>query len=731
MGGSAVAIDDERLHATLAAVFGYSTFRPLQQEIIRATLDGRDVFALLPTGGGKSLCYQLPALLRSGLTVVVSPLIALMKDQVDALTALGVNATYINSSLEYDELRARQDAVVRGEVRLLYVAPERLMLPGFLRLLERVPLAGFAIDEAHCISEWGHDFRPEYRELRRLRQLFPATPLAAFTATATARVEQDILEQLGLEEAARFRGSFNRANLFYEVRPKRNAYHQLVAYLRDHRRDSGIIYCQSRAGTEKLAEKLQDDGFPAAAYHAGLESDERRRRQEDFSRDRVPIVVATVAFGMGIDKPDVRFVIHYDLPKNLESYYQESGRAGRDGEPSDCILFFSRGDVAKQQRFIEEKPTLEERRVAHEQLRQMADWADAHECRRRALLAYFDEEFAGQSGPCCDVCRTPVEEVDYTIPAQMLLSCVVRTGQRFGMNHVVDVLRGSQSQKIQQFGHERLSTYGIGRDRRKAEWLALARELVRRGYLSQDPERFNTLAVTEPGWTVLRGEETVRLAKLYERGAGRVAEPAGDVDDAVFEELRALRRRLAEARGVPPYVIFHDSTLRELAGRLPTTQAALRRVTGVGERKAEDFGEAVLAVLAPHAEAKGVTDDDAQEAFDFPPPRERRRTPGLSDTAQASLDLFDEGLDLAEIAHRRGLARSTIEGHLTQAIAGGALTDLDRLVPPERQQAILAAIEALDSTRLTPLLEHLGADYSYSELRFVVTALGQGMAPTP
>ncbi len=391
------------IRACLKATFGYTSFRPLQEDIVRSILAGRDVFVLMPTGGGKSLCYQLPALLLDGMTVVVSPLIALMKDQVDSLEALGVSATYVNSSLDASEIGRRQAAVARGEVKLLYVAPERLMMPGFLRLLAATGVAFFAIDEAHCISEWGHDFRPEYRELARLRALFPGTALGAFTATATTRVQADIRAQLGLQSAASFRGSFNRPNLFYEVRPKHDAYGQLVRYLRGRDRSSGIVYCQSRARTEQLAAQLSADGFAAVAYHAGLESEERRGRQDAFIKDDVQIVVATIAFGMGIDKPDVRFVVHYDLPKNLEGFYQESGRAGRDGEPADCILFYGPGDAVKHRHFIDEKPSAIERQVALRQLRQMDEWAAGTTCRRRALLAYFDESFDGQAGPCCDV----------------------------------------------------------------------------------------------------------------------------------------------------------------------------------------------------------------------------------------------------------------------------------------------------------------------------------------
>lgn len=502
---------DARVLGTLRSVFGYPEFRPLQEDIVRSILLGRDVFVLMPTGGGKSLCYQLPALLLDGATVVISPLIALMKDQVDALGARGISATFINSSLSGPEIGRRQAAVARGDVRIVYVAPERLMMPGFLRLLSSVKVALFAIDEAHCISEWGHDFRPEYRELTQLRDLYPASTLAAFTATATPRVQADIVSQLRLADAARFRASFNRSNLFYEVRPKRNAFSELIAILEESGEGPGIVYCLTRNGTEDLAQSLQARGFAAAAYHAGLTSDERRLRQEAFIAGEIRIVVATIAFGMGIDKANVRFVVHYDVPKNLEGFYQESGRAGRDGEPSRCILFYSYGDVAKHEYFIGQKATESEQRVARQQLRAVVDWAESATCRRRRLLDYFDESFDEQIGPCCDLCRDPPSLVDRTVQAQMFLSCVKRTGERFGAAYVVDVLWGSNSERIRRFGHDRLSTYRIGRDHSKEEWIQLARQLLSAGYVRRAEDEFNALKLTNAGNGVLFERQVVLL----------------------------------------------------------------------------------------------------------------------------------------------------------------------------------------------------------------------------
>ena len=712
---------DAQILAALRSTFGYPSFRPLQREIVQSVLSGKDVFVLMPTGGGKSLCYQLPALLLDGLTVVVSPLIALMKDQVDALRALGVAATFINSSLDQSEIGRRQAAVARGDVKLLYVAPERLMMPGFLHLLATVKIALFAIDEAHCISEWGHDFRPEYRDLTRLRALFPSTTLGAFTATATPRVQADIKAQLRLQTANCFQGSFNRPNLYYDVRPKKDAYRQLVGYLRQRRSASGIVYCQSRVATEALAEKLRKDGFSAVAYHAGLENGERQRRQDAFIKDDVQIIVATIAFGMGVDKPDVRFVVHYDLPKNLEGYYQESGRAGRDGEPSDCILFYSAGDVVKHRHFIDEKSNAVERQVAFQQLRQMADWAESVGCRRRALLAYFHEPFDGQPDPCCDRCREPTEERDYTVAAQMLLSCVKRTGERFGAAHVVDVLRGSRSERILRLGHDKLTTHGIGRDRSADEWRHLIRGLLQGGHLSQSQDQYATLLLTDKGRELVLGKATFSYVSLPSSAMSTAAESTEPNPD-LFEQLRALRKRLADERGVAPYVIFHDTTLRQMAARLPTTRAQLLRIQGIGERKADDFGDAFLAAIAEHARQTGAKPDDTyhpQGRSNGRPSDSRERNDGLTPTVVTTLALFNEGRSVDEIATLRQLVPRTIEQHLLQAVEAGESIAVDRLVDGAKRRAIEAAIAEVGGDFLKPIMDRLGDGYSYGELAIV------------
>ncbi|MGC1321033.1 MAG: DNA helicase RecQ [Candidatus Udaeobacter sp.] len=613
--------------------FGYDQFRPLQREIIEDALAGRDVFVLMPTGAGKSLCFQLPALMRDGLTIVVSPLIALMKDQVDALQTSGIPATYLNSTLDRDESKARWRGLHRGQYRMLYVAPERLMLETFLERALNWNIAQFAIDEAHCISEWGHDFRPEYRELKKLRKHLPDVPIMALTATATERVRGDIIKELELRDPRAYVASFNRPNLTYRIIPKTAAYEQLLAFIRSRPNDSGIIYCASRKGTESLAGKLNEDGVSARPYHAGLTNVERTKHQDAFLRDDVRVITATIAFGMGINKPNVRFVVHYDLPKNLESYYQETGRAGRDGLPGECVLLFSPGDVAKQLHFIDEK-TEKEARIARAQLQQMVHYAETRACRRSTLLEYFGETYparrddAGDPTPppevsceSCDNCLQPRETFDGTVHAQKFLSCVYRIHARhgfgFGLGHIVDVLRGADTEGIRQRGHNELSTYGIGGELKRGEWQAIGRELLRLGLVECAPGKFATLSLTPAGLEALRKRTSVVLTKQIEiaEKSARIKPGAIECDEVLFARLRALRRQLADARGVPAYIIFSDVSLREMARNFPANSTEFRRIPGVGEQKLKDFGEAFLSKIKSHS-ARRMLSKDAD--FTFP-----------------------------------------------------------------------------------------------------------------
>jgi ATP-dependent DNA helicase RecQ len=624
------------LLSALKKHFGYDRFRPLQREIIEDALAGRDVFVLMPTGGGKSLCFQLPALMRRGLTIVVSPLIALMKDQVDALQTSGIPATYLNSTLDREEAKARWRGLHRGEYRMLYVAPERLMLDTFLERALNWDIAQFAIDEAHCISEWGHDFRPEYRELKKLRKHLPTVPIMALTATATERVRADIIKELGFSDARAYVASFNRPNLTYRVIPKTAAYEQLLTFIRSRPNDSGIIYCASRKGTESLARNLNEDGVSAKPYHAGLTNVERTKHQDAFLRDDVRVITATIAFGMGINKPNVRFVVHYDLPKNLESYYQETGRAGRDGLPSECVLLFSPGDVAKQSHFIDEKDE-KEARIARAQLQQMVHYAETRECRRATLLEYFGETYpakldeVGDQTPSlepscesCDNCLQPRETFDGTVHAQKFLSCVYRIHARhafgFGLGHVVDVLRGADTEAIRQRGHNELSTYGIGAELKRAEWQAIGRELLRLGLVECAPGKFATLSLTPAGLEALRKRTSIVLTKQIEIAEKRARTKPGAIecDEVLFERLRALRRRLADERGVPAYIIFSDVSLREMARKYPINSSEFRRIAGVGEQKLKDFGEAFMREIKSYSAANPRRIFSKDGDFTFP-----------------------------------------------------------------------------------------------------------------
>ncbi len=613
--------DAVELLAPLKRHFGHDQFRPLQREIVQDALAGQDVFVLMPTGGGKSLCFQLPALMREGLTIVVSPLISLMKDQVDALQTSGIAATYLNSTLNREEAKARWRGLHRGEYRMLYVAPERLMLDTFLERALNWNIAQFAIDEAHCISEWGHDFRPEYRELKKLRKHLPEVPIMALTATATGRVRGDIIKELELRDPRCYVASFNRPNLAYRVVPKTAPYDQLLGFIRSRPNDSGIIYCASRKSTESLARNLNEDGISTKPYHAGLTTSERTKHQDAFLRDDVSVITATIAFGMGINKPNVRFVVHYDLPKNLESYYQETGRAGRDGLPSECVLLFRPSDVAKQLHFIDEKSE-KEARIARAQLQQMVHYAETRECRRATLLEYFGEIYpakrdglGGETPPLqvscegCDNCLQPRETFDGTVHAQKFLSCVYRIYARhgfgFGLGHVVDVLRGADTEAIRQRGHNELSTYGIGGELKRGEWQAIGRELLRIGLIECAPGKFTTLSLTPDGLETLRKRTRVTLTKridIAEKGA-RTKAGAIECDEVLFDCLRGLRRKLADERNVPAYVIFSDVSLREMARNYPTTLSEFRRIAGVGERKLKSFAEPFLSDIKSYLAA--------------------------------------------------------------------------------------------------------------------------------
>ncbi|MBF0282025.1 MAG: DNA helicase RecQ [Zetaproteobacteria bacterium] len=583
--------------------FGYAQFRLNQAEVIDDLIAGRDAFVLMPTGGGKSLCYQIPALIRSGVTIVVSPLISLMKDQVDALKSNGIDAAFYNSTLTSGEAKQTLAKLYAGALKLLYIAPERLMADDFLSRLDQINLALFAIDEAHCVSQWGHDFRPEYTKLQTLRTRFPKVPLIALTATADAQTRADILNVLGLNHATTHISSFDRPNIRYTVIAKDDPLKQLAHFLAQKGDKSGIIYALSRKRVEQISEKLQSQGFKAAAYHAGLPLDVRAEVQEHFIKDQLQIVVATVAFGMGIDKPNVRFVVHYDLPKNIEGYYQETGRAGRDGLPAEALLFVGGQDIVLARSLIEQGQNERQKSVEIQKLNAMIDFSEAMNCRRGVLLNYFGEHLLA---PCmnCDICLNPPECFDATVLAQKALSCVYRLQQNFGVKYVIDVLRGSKAERIQSLNHNQLSTYGIGADLSEKAWSNIFRQLIHQGFLLQDMANYSVLRLTEKSRPLLTGEIKLSLAKPRfneknsPRNNSRKTEQRIDCDPNLFASLRALRKQLADQLELPPYIIFSDATLVHMAKLQPKNRSQMLQVNGVGEVKLERFGDAFLHAIA-------------------------------------------------------------------------------------------------------------------------------------
>ena len=713
------AVNDSVALDTLKKVFGFQSFRPNQEEIIRSILCGKDVFAVMPTGGGKSLCYQLPAKIMNGTAVVISPLISLMKDQVDAAVENGISAAFINSSLASEETTAVFRRLRNNSIEMLYIAPERFAMPNFLEMLKGVHVSLFAIDEAHCISEWGHDFRPDYMSLSNIVKTFPKVPIAAFTATATQKVQDDIIAKLGLRTPFTVRASFNRQNLFYLVKSKRDLTIQIMNILQKHQGEPGIIYRTTRDSVDGLSDFLSRQGIKALPYHAGLEQEQRKANQEAFSRDEIHVIVATIAFGMGIDKSNVRFVIHADLPKNIESYYQETGRAGRDGEPADCILFFGREDIPKIRYFIDQITDDTERDIALKKLNQMVRYASHNVCRRRQLLGYFGEDYANKNCSACDICTGKVEKVDITIDAQIFMSAMSRTGQRFGIMHIIDVVTGADTKRIRELGHDKIKTFRAGKDKDKNHWRFIADELLAQDVIYQDGSAYPVLKMSEKGKDIILGKEKISALKMEEtkkkqrKGKWSVFE---DYDKTLFDRLRALRKRFADEQQVPPYIIFSDKTLHEMCRRYPVVLPEMAAITGVGDAKLERYGDEFIRDIKAYLNEN--PDISIQESrFSDIPSDAVGAVKTKGETFEKTYELFKQGLSIGKIAKARSLAESTITSHIEQLILDGKDIDIDRLIDPNKCDKIGKIFLSLQSWQLNPIIEHFKGAVSYEEAK--------------
>jgi len=703
----------KRAKQVLKTLFGYDAFRHHQEEIIQTLLDGHDALVLMPTGGGKSLCYQIPALVREGTAVIVSPLIALMQDQVDALQQLGVKAAFINSSQSADETRQVEQQLMAGELTLLYIAPERLLMPKMLAMLAQCELALFAIDEAHCVSQWGHDFRPEYQKLTILHQQFPHVPRIALTATADQQTRDEIISQLSLDDARVFINSFDRPNIHYAISEGNNPKARLWQFLKQyHASDAGIVYCLSRKKVEAIAEWLSEQGRIALPYHAGLPQHVRQQNQQQFLRQEGVIIVATIAFGMGIDKPDVRFVAHLNLPKSIEAYYQETGRAGRDGQAANAWMAYGLQDVITLRQFTQDSGADEaHKRVAYHKLESMLGLCELISCRRQAILAYFDEDSAGECGQC-DNCQHPPAQWDATEDVQKALSCIYRTEQRFGVNYIIDILLGKLDERIQQNGHDKLSTFGLGQHKTAVEWRSVFRQLIALGYVDIDVTRYGALRLTELCRPLLKGEKTLALrqyqASSQPAKGAKQKQLVRPQDEALWEDLRALRARLAGELGVPPYVVFHDATLQAMLKSRPDSLAKMAAISGVGEQKLLRYGQDFIRV---------ITDHPLSELLDN----------RLSDTVNTTLMLYQQGLTIDAVAREREVKDSTVYMHLAEAIEVGLIEARAVLgLSKAKYDEIVRMIESFedaDKGRLKPVYDAFDGQYDYGVLRCVRASL--------
>jgi ATP-dependent DNA helicase RecQ len=748
MQPSATAWSTADLMAVIARYWGYESLRPLQEPAMRAMLEGRDSLVVLPTGGGKSLCYQAPAVLRGGTTVVVSPLIALMKDQVDSLRACGVASAQLDSTQLASERLAVEKDLRKGLIRLLFVSPEKLVQSDLYRTLGEVGVHSFAIDEAHCISHWGHDFRPEYRMMGRLRELFPSAAVHGFTATATEQVRQDIIAQLGLREPLVLVGNFDRPNLTYRVWPRHDTLKQVLEVLERHPGEAGIIYCMRRRDVDDLTARLRERKINALPYHAGLTPGERQSTQDEFASERCDVVVATIAFGMGIDRSNVRFVLHTGMPKSLEHYQQETGRAGRDGLPAECVLLYSGADVITLRAIIEKSASEAlDRSFLPGVLKHLTDmdrYARGAVCRHKALVEYFgqtytpppppgDRESATLSCHACDLCLGDTEEVpDTLVVAQKILSCVARVKEGFGIGHVLAILRGKNTENIRKRGHDKLSTFGLlseDSDHDVRDWIY---QLIGQEVLVQTDDEYPKLRLNGGSWEVMRGQRSVRLVRLVRRKKGEkparslidVASREG-VDEALFEAMRNLRRALASERQVPPYVIFSDATLRELARVRPTTLEKMRLIYGVGEMKLRDFGPAFLKLIVEHCTATGAAADVNAPPAPTPPRSPEPVPDSLTPREQELFALFRKGMTVQEVMQKVGLAQSTVMEYLARFISRERPASLEPWVDKVTYQRVCEAARTVGSDRLKPIFLALGEKIPYDQIRLVLAFLAR------
>lgn len=705
---------------TLKTVFGFETFRQNQESIIENILGGSDIFAVMPTGGGKSLCYQLPATLMKGTAVIISPLISLMKDQVDAARENGIEAAFMNSSMKSDEVSDVYRRLQYKKIKLLYIAPERFAMPHFLERLKTAEICLFAIDEAHCVSEWGHDFRPDYLGLSLIPQMFPDVPVAAFTATATQRVQEDIIQRIGLRRPHIVRASFNRPNLFYQVKTKSRVESQILEFLRDHPGESGIIYRTTRKSVTETADFLKSKGTAALPYHAGLSATERNRNQEAFNRDETQVIVATIAFGMGIDKSNVRFVIHADLPKHIEGYYQETGRAGRDGEPAHCLLFFGRGDIPKLRYFINAITDERERFIANEKLKQTVGFASHNLCRRKQLLGFFGEDHPGDNCGACDICSGTVEQTDITSDAHILLSCISRTGQRFGTVHIIDIVTGADTKRIRERRHNEVKTFGAGKNRDKKYWRYVVDELIAQEALMQEGDPYPVLKISPKGSDILLGKETfIALTKaVVPAKAMRKTDGRGHYDEALFERLRAVRKKLAAIHQVPPYIIFSDKTLHDMCRHFPSSLSDIRQVSGVGDTKLERYGDHFIQVIKHYRDENPAIPIEGSESAE-PAFSSRLQRKKKGETVEETYAFFQGGMSLDDIAKLRGLSPSTIVSHLERLIRDGRYIDSDRFIDQAKRRKIENYFLSTEVWELNPAIEYFKGTVSYEEARLV------------